>query len=188
MTGEKNLLSAMHEAMPIELSSFAPFAQPTGLVIVDEVNGFCAVGGGNLRRRRRTIRSHAWSRRRIGWPNAFVTKIADPGVSRHPRARQARAALPAHCERGTGEENLVPELTWLEGCGQATLMRKDCINGFVGGIEATHGGSCQGQSHNKVVDWVNSHRLSAILTVGICTDICVMDFVLTLLVRAAITG
>ena len=37
------------------------------------------------------------------------------------------------------------------------------------------------QYHNKVVDWVNSHRLEAVVTVGICTDICVMDFVLTLL-------
>jgi hypothetical protein len=32
-----------------------------------------------------------------------------------------------------------------------------------------------------VVDWVNRHKLSQILTVGICTDICVMDFVLTFL-------
>ena len=75
----------------------------------------------------------------------------------------------------------MPELTWLEDCGEATLMRKDCINGFVGGMEASYVGGGHGQSHNKVVDWINGHRLSAVLTVGICTDICVMDFVLTLL-------
>jgi nicotinamidase-related amidase len=88
---------------------------------------------------------------------------------------------PPHCERGTGEENLVPELAWLEDCGCATLLRKDCINGFVGGIEASFIGGGHGQHHNKVVDWVNSHRLDTVVAVGICTDICVMDFVLTLL-------
>ena len=40
---------------------------------------------------------------------------------------------PPHCERGTGEENLVPELDWLELRQHTTLVRKDCINGFVGG-------------------------------------------------------
>jgi nicotinamidase-related amidase len=60
-------------------------------------------------------------------------------------------------------------------------LRKDCINGFVGGIEASFIGGGHGQHHNKVVDWVNSHRLDTVVAVGICTDICVMDFVLTLL-------
>jgi nicotinamidase-related amidase len=88
---------------------------------------------------------------------------------------------PPHCEIGTGEENLVPELEWLEDSPHATLIRKDCINGFVGGIEASYVGGAHGQHHNKVVDWINNHRLEAVVTVGICTDICVMDFVLTLL-------
>ena len=32
-----------------------------------------------------------------------------------------------------------------------------------------------------MIDWVNRHGLRRILVVGVCTDICVMDFVLTLL-------
>ena len=32
-----------------------------------------------------------------------------------------------------------------------------------------------------MVGWVNEHRLEQLLVVGICTDICVMDFVLTIL-------
>ncbi len=176
------LLEVLQASMPVSLGSYAPFERPTGLVIVDEVNGFCAVGGGNLappapddqvskmveetdRLARRFLEAKA--------PILAFLDTHEPGKPEPP--------YPPHCERGTGEENLVPELAWLEDCGSATLMRKDCINGFVGGIEATHGGNCQGQSHNKVVDWINSHRLSAVLTVGICTDICVMDFVLTLL-------
>jgi Isochorismatase family len=75
----------------------------------------------------------------------------------------------------------VAGLAWLDDCGCATLIRKDCINGFVGGIEASFVGGAHGQHHNKVVDWINNHRLDSLITVGICTDICVMDFVLTLL-------
>jgi nicotinamidase-related amidase len=52
-------------------------------------------------------------------------------------------------------------------------VRKDCINGFVGAIAP--------DGRNQVVEWVNRHKLQQILVVGICTDICVMDFVLTFL-------
>ena len=67
----------------------------------------------------------------------------------------------------------MPELAWLAADGRTTLVRKDCINGFVGAIQSDGG--------NAIVDWAKSHRLSALLVVGICTDICVMDLVLTLL-------
>ncbi len=68
----------------------------------------------------------------------------------------------------------MPELAWLGDCPQATLIRKDCINGFVGSIDVATGA-------NRIVDWVNAHHLETVLVVGICTDICVMDFVLTFL-------
>jgi nicotinamidase-related amidase len=182
MTESDALLESLQAVMPIELGHFAPFERAAGLVIVDEVNGFCTVGAGNLAppaaddQIARMVRETKGLASRFAEEKAPILAFLDthePGKPEPP--------YPPHCERGTGEENLVPELAWLEGCGTATLMRKDCINGFVGGIEAVHGGSCRGQSHNKVVDWVNGHRLSAVVTVGICTDICVMDFVLTLL-------
>ncbi len=182
MTASDSLLERLRAQMPIDLVVFDPFARPTGLVIVDEVNGFCAVGGGNLA----PPAPDAQVARMVGETDRLARRFAErkspilafldthqPGVPEPP--------YPPHCERGTGEENLVPELAWLEDCGDATLMRKDCINGFVGGMEASYVGGCHGQFHNKVVDWVNSHRLEAVLTTGICTDICVMDFVLTLL-------
>ena len=80
---------------------------------------------------------------------------------------------PPHCERGTGEEDLVPELKWLEKEPQATLVRKDCINGFIGAF--------QQDGSNAVIDWVKDNNVANVLVVGICTDICVMDFVITLL-------
>src|SRR3546814_3308523 len=47
------------------------------------------------------------------------------------------------------------------------------MNGFVGASGK--------DGRNAVVDWVNANKLQRLVVVGICTDICVMDFVLTLL-------
>ena len=177
---ETTLVQQLGEALPITTRAYAVDGLATGLVIVDEVNGFCTVGAGNLapvapdaqisamvERTDRLARAFAAQR----WPILAFLDTHEPGKPEPP--------YPPHCEKGTGEENFVPELAWLADDTHATLIRKDCINGFVGAIEATFKG--HGTSHNKVVDWVNLHRLQAIVTVGICTDICVMDFVLTML-------
>jgi nicotinamidase-related amidase len=80
---------------------------------------------------------------------------------------------PAHCIVGTGEENLVPELAWLESDENAQLMRKCCINGFIGAYQEDGG--------NVVVEWIKKHEIESLLVVGICTDICVLDFVATII-------
>jgi nicotinamidase-related amidase len=171
----KGLVNQLRATMPIRLEPLTVGgAQKTGLVIVDEVNGFATVGAGYLA---------------PPAPNAQVTQMVEE-TDRLARAfsEQKRPILafldthvpgkpeppyPPHCEAGTGEENLVPRLEWLERDQHVTLVRKDCINGFVGSITP--------DGRNRVVDWVNQHKLEAVLVVGICTDICVMDFVLTFL-------
>jgi len=161
-------------AMPIAPSKLHLGAQATGLVIVDEVNGFATVGAGNLappvdnpqvsEMVAETDRlAKAFTER--AWPILAFLDTHVPGKPEPP--------YPPHCEQGTGEENLVPELAWLEQDENTTLVRKDCINGFVGAIRA--------DGSNAVVDWVKAQQLQRLLVVGICTDICVMDFVLTLL-------
>lgn len=168
-----DLMGSVAEAMPIALSRFDPAAQATGLVVVDEVNGFATVGAGNLapaapnaQVARMVEETDRLARRfqSAGWPILAFLDTHEPGKPEPP--------YPPHCEAGTGEEELVPALKWLETESAATLVRKDCINGFVGSIQ---------DGRNRVVDWINDKRLAAILVVGICTDICVMDFVLTLL-------
>src|SRR3989344_8641198 len=49
-----------------------------------------------------------------------------PGVPEPP--------YPPHCEKGTGQDELVPDLVWLEKKHLVTILPKDCINGFVGSI------------------------------------------------------
>ncbi|MCB1885549.1 MAG: isochorismatase family protein [Geminicoccaceae bacterium] len=177
---ETALVEAMRSHLPIRVAPYDIGAKAAGLVVVDEVVGFCAVGGGNLaptapdEQVRRMVEETDRLARRFAEYRRPILAFLDthePGVPEPP--------YPPHCERGTGEEDLVPELRWLEDCNEATLIRKDCINGFVGAIEAAYRG--HGLSHNKAVDWVNRHRLESVLVTGICTDVCVMDFVLTLL-------
>ena len=64
-----------------------------------------------------------------------------------------------HCESGTGEEDLVPELKWLEKDPQATLVRKDCINGFIGAFKQ--------DGSNAVIDWVEDNNVGNVLVVVI---------------------
>ncbi|PQM36155.1 nicotinamidase 1 [Prunus yedoensis var. nudiflora] len=80
---------------------------------------------------------------------------------------------PPHCIVGTEESELVPALKWLENEGNVTLRRKDCIDGFLGSVEE--------DGSNVFINWVQSNQIKAILVVGICTDICVLDFVCTTL-------
>ena len=46
---------------------------------------------------------------------------------------------PPHGIKGTGEEDLDPDLAWILDEAQVTVIRKDCINGFVGAIDRQTG-------------------------------------------------
>jgi nicotinamidase-related amidase len=172
-TLETPLLTALAQAMPIATCQ-ASLATGAGLVIVDEVNGFATIGAGPLApaRENAAVARMITETNRLArefaardWPILAFLDSHEPGKAEPP--------YPPHCEIGTGQENLVPALAWLEDCRQAQLMRKDCINGYIG-AERPDGG-------NTVRDWISQHQLDSIVVVGICTDICVLDFVLTLL-------
>lgn len=169
-----DLTEGLRDTMPLETEPLVIDGQRVGLIIVDEVNGFATVGAGNLappvenpqvsRMVSETDRlARGFTQRALPVLAFLDTHV--PGKPEPP--------YPPHCEQGTGEEELVPELKWLETEPNATLVRKDCINGFVGAMMA--------DGRNLVVDWVNSNGIEDLLVVGICTDICVMDFVLTTL-------
>ena len=167
-------LAAARAELPVSLAGYDVNAQATGLVIVDEVNGFATVGAGNLappapseQVSRMVAETDRLARRfaDASWPIFAFLDSHQPGKPEPP--------YPPHCEQGTGEDELVPELQWLEQADAVTLLRKDCINGFVGALGP--GGD------NELVEWVKRHGLGAVIVVGICTDVCVMDFVLTLL-------
>lgn len=170
----RDLTNDLAAAMPLAFTDFDPSAsgRKVGLVIVDEVNGFATVGAGPLappepNAQVSTMVSETVSLAKHftaqGWPILAFLDTHVPGKPEPP--------YPPHCEAGTGQEELVPELKWLEEDANTTLVRKDCINGFIGATRA--------DGTNAVADWVAENGITDLLVVGICTDICVMDFVLT---------
>ncbi|XP_050363386.1 nicotinamidase 1 [Argentina anserina] len=146
----------------------------TGLVLVDVVNGFCTVGAGNMAPSQpdKQISQMVEESVRVAgafcekkWPVLAFLDSHHPDIPEHP--------YPPHCIAGTDESKLVPDLQWLENEANVTLKCKDCIDGFVGSIEE--------DGSNVFVNWVKSNQIKTILVLGICTDICVLDFVCTTL-------
>ncbi|XP_062144181.1 nicotinamidase 1 [Alnus glutinosa] len=141
-----------------------------GLVLIDVVNGFCTVGAGNLapRQHDKQISGMVDETVRLArefceknWPVFAFLDSHHPDIPEHP--------YPPHCIAGTDEAKLVPALQWLENEPSATLRCKDCIDGFVGSIEK--------DGSNVFIDWVKNNQIKKILVAGICTDVCVLDFV-----------
>lgn len=81
---------------------------------------------------------------------------------------------PPHGVIGSGEEDIDPDLAWLLERERVVVIRKDCINGFVGAIDRESG-------RNALCEWVRSAGLHTVLVVGDCTDICVSDLVVAML-------
>ncbi|KAK9287338.1 hypothetical protein L1049_015753 [Liquidambar formosana] len=142
----------------------------TGLVLVDIINGFCTVGAGNLapREPNNQISGMVDESARLArlfcekkWPVLAFLDSHHPDKPEHP--------YPPHCLVGTDESNLVPALQWLEKEPNVTIRRKDCIDGYLGSIEK--------DGSNVFIDWVKTNNIKVLLVVGICTDICVLDFV-----------
>ncbi|CAK9178131.1 unnamed protein product [Ilex paraguariensis] len=142
----------------------------TGLVLVDIINGFCTVGSGSLapREPNRQISQMIDESERLArmfcdkkWPVLAFLDSHRPDQHEHP--------YPPHCLIGSDESNLVPALQWLEKEPNVTVRRKDCYDGYLGSI--------QEDGSNLFVDWVKTNKIQVLLVVGICTDICVLDFV-----------
>ncbi|GAB4847215.1 NiCoT heavy metal ion transporter Nic1 [Ancistrocladus abbreviatus] len=141
----------------------------TGLVLVDIINGFCTVGAGNLAPRvpDKQIEEMVDESVRLArffcgkkWPVFAFIDSHHPDVPEPP--------YPPHCIVGTEESKLVPALEWLENESNVTIRRKDCIDGFLGSVEK--------DGSNVFADWVKTNQIKVVLVVGICTDVCVLDF------------
>uniref|UniRef100_M4FBP3 Isochorismatase-like domain-containing protein n=1 Tax=Brassica campestris TaxID=3711 RepID=M4FBP3_BRACM len=175
MATDETIFDHLKKEIPVDEESLLLNPDSSvGLVIVDVVNGFCTVGSGNMAPTKpneqisKMVEESAMLAREFcdrDWPVFAFLDSHLPGVPEIP--------YPSHCIIGTQEAELVPALQWLESESCPTLMRKDCINGFVGSMEK--------DGSNKFVDWVKEKQIKVIVVVGICTDICVFDFVATVL-------
>ena len=114
-----SLVTVINQHMPITTESYTAGSQGTGLVIVDEVNGFATIGAGNLapQNANQQVETMISETNRIAKkfekqkrPILAFLDTHTPGKPEPP--------YPPHCEEGTGEENFIPELEWLETAHQ----------------------------------------------------------------------
>ncbi|KAK7319492.1 hypothetical protein RJT34_04213 [Clitoria ternatea] len=142
----------------------------TALVLVDIINGFCTVGAGYLapRESNRQISGMIDESARLArlfcekkMPVMAFLDSHHPDKPEHP--------YPPHCIIGSDESNLVPALRWLENESNVTIRRKNCFDGYLGSVEE--------DGSNVFVDWVKKNKITTLVVVGVCTDICVLDFV-----------
>ncbi|KAI3707924.1 hypothetical protein L2E82_36858 [Cichorium intybus] len=164
-------LELLKKEVPLEEESLCiPEDIKTGLVLVDIINGFCTIGAGNLAPREQNSQitemidesvklSRVFCEKK--WPVLAFLDTHQPGKLEHP--------YPSHCLAGSHESNLVHALEWLEKEPNVTIRRKDCYDGYIGSI--------QEDGSNAFADWVKTNNIQLLLVAGICTDICVLDFV-----------
>ena len=164
---------SLETRLPIEMNALSLGSGPVGLVIVDACVGFTREGSladpthmvpmvqvidATWRELAQTIgpRLHTL---------AFLD-THEPDIPEPP--------YPPHCIKGTGEEDMDPDLAYILEKSQVTVIRKDCINGFVGSIDRETG-------VNAFCEWVKENQIETLLVCGDCTDICVSDFVVSAL-------
>ncbi|KAJ6377902.1 hypothetical protein OIU78_028180 [Salix suchowensis] len=141
-----------------------------GLVLVDIINGFCSVGAGNLAPREPNRQITGMINESARLARLFCDKkLPVLAFLDSHQPNKPEEPYPPHCIAGTEESKLVPALQWIENEPNVTIRRKDCFDGYLGSVEA--------DGSNVFVDWVKNNQIKTILVVGICTDICVLDFV-----------
>lgn len=137
-----------------ELSS-----KETALVIVDMVNGFLTEGVLSSPRSAAVLPA-------VEQLLQFAKENALPAVAfadRHEENCIEFASFPPHCIRGTSEAEIAPAL---EAIGGYERIGKNSTNGFL---------------TPEFQTFLNGHpELEKIVVCGVCTDICVMQFALTL--------
>ncbi len=163
----------LSELLPISLSPLALGEGPVGLVIVDA--GVAFTREGNLADPEHMVPMV----KRIGerWrelQGLLGERLHTLCFLDTHHADIPEPPYPPHGIIGTGEEEIDPDLAWLLDEPRVQVIRKDCINGFVGAIDRVTG-------RNAFCEWVKSRGLQTVLVCGDCTDICVSDFVVSAL-------
>lgn len=173
------IMVGLREELPVNILDILDLKNKNvGLVIVDEVNGFCKPGAGNLAPVAPDAVIESMINRTDTLAQIFTTSGRPVLIFRDTHdPNRPEPPYPPHCNKGTGEEELVDQLKWLvapgsEGLSSVTVIEKDCINGYIGGLSGVA---------DLVKDWVDFENINVMVVVGICTDICDLQFVQSVL-------
>lgn len=152
-----NIYDNMTNLKNLDLGELVP--NKTALVIIDMVNGFAREGALKSSRVEGIIEPIAGLMRRCREKGIVQIAFAD----NHCPDTIEFGAYPQHCLEGTSEAEIVDEL---KTEGGYTLIPKNSTNGFL---------------EKDFEKWLLSNNdIDTFLIVGDCTDICIMQFALTI--------
>jgi len=151
------LVNEINGLPTMSLSDFAP--EKTAMIVVDVVNGFIREGAMASPLVEDIIPEVAKLMDKCNKAEVPVVAFADC----HKEDCSEFASFPPHCIENTSESELVDEL---KKVGGYFLMKKNSTNGF----------------HEKIFKQclIQNPTTNTFIVVGDCTDICVMQFCLTL--------
>lgn len=148
----------LKQAQKLDLSAFDP--KRSALVFVDVIEGFVNIG--------------MLSSDRAPAILPFLQKLKEKAqgfhkiyfADTHPESCPEFKTYPPHCVEGTKESELVEELKFDSQDGRSLLIPKNCTNGFL---------------TQEFQTWLEQHpEVNHFIITGLVTDICVMQFALTL--------
>jgi nicotinamidase-related amidase len=162
----KLLMDLLRDAIPLKIETVDLSGKKAGLVDIDTTRGFCEPKCGNLAPREKdpVIESV------VGQINTIAGRFVMRGLpirayfDCHKSDALEFMQFPPHGIEGSGEEELMPELARLKNYPYATIVPKNCINAVVADLDG-------------LVRWVNENGIEALVVAGLCTDICITDFV-----------
>jgi len=170
----RNMLPVAMGEMNLEKE--VPPPEKVELVVVDVVNGFTRKGAMAapelMEPMVESINDVAMKLIRKLGGRLHVTLFADyhsPDIPEPP--------YPKHCTWDTDESDIDPDLQWLASMPNADVIHKDCINGVVGSFSLRAHGDYQ----NEFFEGIRRRMPKKMIVVGDCTDICVSDFVVSIL-------
>lgn len=138
-----------------------------GLVVIDLIKGFCKVGAGKLAPPapdeiiKKVVEETRDAVNKVLDADGLVLFINDCHTS-------LENPYPEHARKGSGEEELMDELAGFEFHEGVTILEKNCVNAFIANTW-------------KILQLIENNEIEALVVRGDCTDICIMEFVLTLM-------
>lgn len=181
------LLNGLRVALPVVMEQYdlsrLSNQDRVELIVVDVVKGFTTEGAmadaDSMRPMVEEIDRLAMEMLRTLGRQLHVTFFRD---RHHPDIPEP--PYPPHCCSNTPEWEIDDRLVWLSQLeGVATVIDKDCINGFVGSLDVTEDdrGNYRIPYWSRFLHHMLAQKPKSIIVVGDCTDICVSDFVVALL-------
>lgn len=154
----ENIYNTFEDLESVELESF--YYENTALIIIDMINGFTREGALKSDRVEKLIPEI--ERLSLACAEKNITKIAFYDC--HGKDSPEFDSYPPHCIKGTYESELVDELKRI---GNLKLIGKNSTNGFI---------------EEKFQKWiVENSKITKFILVGDCTDICILQFALSLM-------